>query len=730
MIKKILKIKNVGRFRSFSSRSEDLAFCGTTVIFGYNTYGKSTLTSIFRSLKENNPHYVHGRKTFGSSENQEVEILDSNNTKFVFSSNWEDKNIEIFDNNFISKNVFYGDYINKEQQSSLYGILIGDEIYIIKQNIDKAKESQEKLEKVRDIVERRFARRDFGTFEEFLKLKEEVGVENRIKEIQDEIKQQENLDNLKALISRTPLKSNFEDFKTELTKTLDLSVEKAINEHIEKHWKDTHFSKDFLGDGLDLIKEDGGCIFCGQSLSGVTDFISQLRKVFSEEYKNLKKSIKVISEHFISIDLEKIFLEFEKYGLNIKEKLDYARLKLVKENLDKKVRAKQNDLSINLDLTIDTDFSAFLVEIEKLSETFKNITNQPSSDTTKLLLLKKELKKQELTKYRFSEEGISIFNDYNTAEKNVELEKEGIKKLNAELTEKVNKIFQENEKQINTFLKELGANFILKDFAPKSHMGLVNTHFCDYKFVIDSTYVVQVSNKTRKDDPEPENIPHFKNTLSDSDRRLLAFAFYLAKLKNDNDIQNKIIVLDDPFSSFDDNRKEETVKLLTNIKNTAGNEPAQKIIFTHDKGFLCRLFKKLPSDSKVLKIHYSTTNGSELQLCDVENDFLKDDYFKDIEYIKNSVENSVNIDEALKKIRLCLEHVLKRKYYFLLSRETIHKKSVGDYLKEIDSACPKKDEILSESWHEDMHDGHQMMQLNEPAKIAKLARFLELIREI
>lgn len=730
MIKKILKIKGVGRFKLFTSRNDDLSFEKTTIIFGHNTYGKSTLTSIFRSLKENNPNYINGRKTFGMSENQEIEVLDDNNKKYIFNSNWENKDIEIFDNDFISKNVFYGDYINKEQQASLYGILIGDEVYSLKQNIDKEKNEQDKLDKVKDAVVNRFTRKDLGTFEEFLKLTEDIDINNKIKKIQDKIKQQENLESLKILVSKTPIKSKFNNFKAEFIKTLDLSIEKTVNSHIEKNWKDTTASRDFLARGLDLLKENGGCSFCGQDLSNVSDFIIDLKKVFSDEYKNLKESIKTFGNNFILIDLEKIFLEFDKYGLNLKDKLNYDSLLVLKGNIDEKILLKQNDLNLQLDFDKDLDFKKFLEELDKLSSTFNDIAIQPSSDTFKISLLKSELKKYELTKYRFIPESILIFNDYNEIKKTIDSKKEEIKKLNIILTENVNKAFKENEKQINDFLKKLGANFALKDFSPKSHMGLVNTHFCDFRFVIDDIYTIQVSNKTRKDEPEPENKPHFKNTLSDSDKRLLAFAFFLSKLSNDNNLKDKILVLDDPFSSFDENRKEETINLISNIKNNKGDEPAQKILLTHDKSFLCRLFNKLPKESKIFKIHYSSANGSGLEVCDVENDFIKDPYFVDIEYIKNSVENSVNINEALKKIRPCLEHLLKRKYYFLLQAETLRKKSVGEYLNDIGSVCSKKDEILSENWHEDMHDSHQIMQLNEPAKIAKLSRFLELIKEI
>lgn len=732
MIKKLIKIKNVGRFKSFSTKNDETSFNKTTVIFGYNTYGKSTLTAIFRSLRDNNIHYIQGRKTFGSSlaDKQEIEVVDSKNNTFVFNSKWGNKNIEIFDNDFITKNVFYGDSINSEQQSSLYEILIGDEVYELKQKIYNLKKEQTGLEKNKTDIENEFTKKGFGTFDVFQKLKQDVDIDRKIQETQDEIKQQENINSLKALIAKTYLKSTFSKFKTEFFKTLDLSVEKILSDHIEKNWNSTTASKDFLSCGLDLLKEKGGCVFCGQDLTAVHDFISNLQKIFSDEYKNLKENINRLGNQFIAIDLEKSFLEFENYGLNLRKKLDYEKLQSVKKNIDNKIRLKQNDLSIQLDFDNDPDFKVFLIELGKLATVFTDIEVQPVEDSSRLSSLRNNLLQQKLIKYRFSADGISIFDRYNEAQNKLEIKKEEIKKLNNELTVKVNKIFEENEKEINYFLKELGANFLLKNFSPKSHMGRINTHFCHFQFIIDTQHIISISNKKRKDEPEPENMPHFKNTLSDSDRRILAFSFFLAKLSNDKNIKDKIIVLDDPFSSFDENRKDGTAKLLVKLKNKKGDEPLQKIILTHDSGFLCRLFDKLPNESKVLKIHYSKQEGSILEYCDVQDDFLKETYFKDIEYIKKSVENSKNINESLKKVRPCLEHLLKRKYYFLLSPETLMKKSIGDYLNEIGSACPLKDEIMNDNWHENMHDGHAIMQLNDPAKIEKLVKFLELIKNI
>lgn len=114
MIKKIVKLKNVWKFKNYSfSWSTENEFWSVSLIYWENTYWKSTLTAVFKSLKTRNKDYIFWRKTFLSSKNQEVEILiDWKITKLSDLDFWNE-NIEIFDNDFVSKNVFYWDEIWK-----------------------------------------------------------------------------------------------------------------------------------------------------------------------------------------------------------------------------------------------------------------------------------------------------------------------------------------------------------------------------------------------------------------------------------------------------------------------------------------------------------------------------------------------------------------------------------------------------------------------------------------
>lgn len=733
-IKKIIKIKNVGKFNNFSSNNDDLSFCDDTLIFGDNTYGKSTLVAIFRSMHENNKNYISGRKTFRSAENQEIEILFDNNSRKNFNENtWFLGNIEIFDNNFISKNVFYGDGIEKEQKANLYDILIDDEVRQIKEQIDKKKQEQSVLETEKTKIKNEYSNSNIMLFDNFIKLEEDLDVDKKVTDKELEIKQQENLSKIKLLINATFIRNNLFEFKNNFKKTLDLSIETAINEHVNNNWNNPNYTKDFLNTGVELLKKNGKCVFCGQNLDEkAKNLVDNFKRIFSDEYKELKNVIEEKGDKFLTLDIEKELLSFENCGLDLNKQFNQEEFINSKKKIDEQIKSKQLDLNLEIDFFKDENFILLENELEKLKY-FLQVYQKNIQEEKNIVLLNGDLQILKIKRDRFAEKNMILCNEFKNKFLEIEEIKKDIQELNINLGKKVLKVFQVNKQNINFNLEKMGANFKLEEFAPKKHMGFKNTHFCDYKFVFDNVDIVSISNKPNQNAEEPEDFPHFKNTLSDSDKRLLAFAFFLSKLKNDENLDSKIIVLDDPFSSFDKNRKEQTVRLLKNIENSEGKKPLQKIIFTHEIGFLCKCYKMFNSSNgslKVLRIFNSLAVGSRLDICDIENEFLKEDFFKDLEYIQDTIQNSMNIKESLQKVRPSLEHLLKRKYYFCLSQEDLNSKSINTYLDKIGEQCLVKNDILAANFHEAMHDNHPIMQLSEFEKIQKLREFLDLIKKI
>ena len=73
-IKKIVSLKNIGRFKSLAAKG-DVQFRRLTLVYGSNGHGKTTLAGVLRSLATGDRAYVDERATLGVAEPPEAEIL-------------------------------------------------------------------------------------------------------------------------------------------------------------------------------------------------------------------------------------------------------------------------------------------------------------------------------------------------------------------------------------------------------------------------------------------------------------------------------------------------------------------------------------------------------------------------------------------------------------------------------------------------------------------------------
>ena len=113
MLKRIESIKNIGCF--IDNHSPSFQFENLTFIYGDNSYGKTTLCDIFRSLKENKSEYITNRMAIPNPNNDaQYAALNFNlpgttiETTFTFSGNhWfrqlNELNIFVFDTEFIKQ---------------------------------------------------------------------------------------------------------------------------------------------------------------------------------------------------------------------------------------------------------------------------------------------------------------------------------------------------------------------------------------------------------------------------------------------------------------------------------------------------------------------------------------------------------------------------------------------------------------------------------------------------
>ena len=140
MINKFIKIKNTGKFSNYSS-SGDTSLKKINIVYGENAIGKTTLSMILRSLKNNDSQILNIKKTLNSPADPEIEIrIDDKNVNFnngVWSS--PIPNLEIFDIDFINDNVCSGPGISLDNKRKLHSFVVGDDCVQLTQEINEIK---------------------------------------------------------------------------------------------------------------------------------------------------------------------------------------------------------------------------------------------------------------------------------------------------------------------------------------------------------------------------------------------------------------------------------------------------------------------------------------------------------------------------------------------------------------------------------------------------------------
>jgi len=147
MIKKFIKIENVGKFKNFSA-SGDVSLGRVNIIYGENSQGKTTLVSIIRSLFQDRPDLIIERKTFGSTQDKQyVEVLLDNDNENIIAkfkdSSWnlqlDSESIEIFDEFFVNENIYTGLEIQSDHQKCLFQFAVGKEGVSLAKEIEEIK---------------------------------------------------------------------------------------------------------------------------------------------------------------------------------------------------------------------------------------------------------------------------------------------------------------------------------------------------------------------------------------------------------------------------------------------------------------------------------------------------------------------------------------------------------------------------------------------------------------
>jgi wobble nucleotide-excising tRNase len=702
MIEKFVQIKNVGKFGNYSA-SGDVTFRKVNLIYGENAQGKTTITSILRSLQTDDPNLILARQRLGSTEQPFVQIRLTNQNAIFNNGSWDHSypDIEVFDSKFVDSNVFSGDKIDITHKRNLLEFVISAESVALARELSQCDKDIDTLNT--QIRENKTALEQHieGKIElsDFVDLEVVENIDALINNVQKELDSCIEVEpiQIKSLLDVVGYNvSPLDDLAGIVSSSISDVSQGAIstlNEHIKKHLDEN--GESWLKQGVKYLLDEI-CPFCGQRLEDKS-LVETYSKYFSEEYQNLVDKIedclaqtkRIMSDgELLKLQVviqknEKLIEFWRKYVVSDLEPMfDSTSLKesvislreTILPILQKKLSRPLE--SLTLDESINEKIQDVKSEIEKLDqyhESVKSYNNLITARKNEVVGLDKDKATEKLrtlinSKIRYSEKVKNLADDYQSlliSKKDTEVKK---REFRAELETKLSSVLSELQEEINRILSNCCADFKIIEL-DKSYIGRI----------ANVEYAIEILGEQVPVDDKGLTSPCFKNTLSAGDRTTLAFAFYIAKIRKDANLSNKTLVIDDPISSLDDFRSLQTANEITAIID----DVSQIIVMSHHQEFLQKLYKlNAAHQVKCLRIVRTGVCSEIVELIPEET--FCGGYIADYRVLKGYLENGTR--GRLESIARCIRPVLEGNLKVRFPDSFTNNEWLGDYIGKIRNA--------------------------------------------
>ena len=637
---KIISIKNIGRFLD-SAAVGDVTFKRYNLIFAENGRGKTTLCAILRSLQSGESAYIIGRRTLGSPDPPEARFLLDGNRPATFSNGaWDETlpQLAVFDSTFITENVHAGETVDTAQRRNLYRVIIGSQgVGMARRIEDLDAQLRAKNTAIRDATTAVQRHVPQGmTIEAFVGLPEDPDVDTNIaaKEREHQAVKQADAIRQRELLTKIGLPKIPAMFSDMLSKTLEgvaAEVGRQVAEHIRKHGM-VDRGEPWLSEGLGYIRDES-CPFCAQRLAGVP-LIEVYKAFFSEAYHALRNEIGELArviEYFFGdreiaakerttdqnaagIEFWRQYCAFDPPQLGDTGVADtlvalrQAALALLTRKAAAPLEPLQPDEAFRQAHTASEQvrgavrtYNAAVDTANAAIKAKKQETEAANVQAAKAALAR--LKVQKTRHIHAVRQACETYQAHVTEKGVLETQKDETRE---QLDEHTGQVIAQYGQSINRYLDRFNAGFRITTPTHAYHGG---TPSSSYRILINDTLV------DLGDPSTPLDRPSFKNTLSAGDRSALSLAFFLAQLEQDPDRANKVVVLDDPFTSQDNFRRNHTAFQI----KSCGEACAQTVLLSHDPNFLKLIWDKLaPADRKALQLARVGEENTAVAEWDIE----------------------------------------------------------------------------------------------------------------
>lgn len=340
MINKVQKLISIGKFRNYTAAGQ-VNFGRLTAIYGDNGGGKTTLTSVLRSLTSNNPDIIRSRISTNHTQPQAIQITCSLHTGLSHhtfgATGWTTPfpDVEVFDIHFVNENVYSGFDFTDDHKKRLHKFVVGAQGVVVQQQIEKNKTDKAALAQAISDAEQQLIRQvannlSVASLRSFLVLKptQAVNIDSLITTADAALVTANSNSTIQTLSRLSQLSLVLKDFDFDaVTAVLSFSTQtvqddalKALFESHCDHLSENEIdgAETWLRKGFNVIErvnQNAGiltCPFCTQTLDTNLDILRAYASFFDDSFNEALKQISNRLTVLEAINIDTIALSISK----------------------------------------------------------------------------------------------------------------------------------------------------------------------------------------------------------------------------------------------------------------------------------------------------------------------------------------------------------------------------------------------------------------------------------
>lgn len=708
MINKVEKLVSIGKFRNYQATGQ-VNFKKLTLIYGDNGNGKTTLTSVFRSLTTNNPEIIRSRISTNHTTAQAAQISRSG-TPTIFhtfgSHGWTVQlpEIEIFDIHFVNENIYSGFDFSDEHRKQHHQFVIGAQGVAIQNQIEQNKIDKTNSKQTQNNIETQLIQQvgsnlTMSLITSFLSIPE--AQTNNIDQLIANAETVLASANANAIIQTLqPLSNltriltgiNFNSLMADLQTTSQTIQNRVLETLFSQHCQDLSAStfdgpENWLQKGFAYVKSKKAlnelnisCPFCKQSIDANSDILNAYASKFNADFNALVQRLQTHLQSLQNFNFDVTIQAINNINQINASRItswtthlpstvqppvfniiaDEANLRIEFQNLIVSVEQKIQNPTAAVAIITATTFQTSVQNINANIDVYnQNVATYNTAITTfrtniqTVATAQLEVDRLKRIKKRFEMPIAALCIQLITERQTLRGLETAYTQLSQQQQAAATTFFNNYQTRINHYLENVFRTpFRIENVVHVAPRGRATQSQIGYRLTIDGNEISFAPN-------QPFNA---KECLSEGDKSTIALAFFLSKLDIDPNMQNKILIFDDPLSSLDTNRRTYTIGIIKSLFQ----QLKQVVVLSHNEYFLHEVGKDIEaSDKCTLRISPDfAASASKIEVCDLD-ELVKIDYFRNIERLEAFRSNpDINLkDTVLGWLRNVLEAHLRFKFY-------------------------------------------------------------------